>query len=154
MLFDPLEQQLSQRYQESQRGVAYDYPEPTFYQMALWGNAQPFAATIAFHEISKHIDFAAMKNFFRHLFLSDPDPTEVRSHYEDRLGLRVPVSDEEFGEMMAEVRKFKWLEAEKAGRDIWRERHPEDPEAGALRIWFEKHFGAWYLARQNRFSTH
>jgi hypothetical protein len=116
--------------------------------MAIWGNAQPFAATIAFSEIAKHVDLSGVRRFFRYMFLSDPDPTEVRSHFEDRLGLRVPVSDDEFADMMQEVKRFKWLEAEKAGRDIWRERHPEDPELGALRTWFERHFGAWYLGRQ------
>jgi hypothetical protein len=147
MLFDPMAFHAYPHKLDKQHRDSSDYEGLTIYQMALWGNAQPFAAAIAFEEIGKTISFDGIRKFFRHLFLSDPDPTEVRSHYEDRLGIRVPLSDEEFDAMMTEVKRFKWLEAEKAGRDIWRERCPDDPEGGALREWFNKHFGAWYLSR-------
>ncbi|MCC6548291.1 hypothetical protein IT570_14105 [Candidatus Sumerlaeota bacterium] len=74
----------------------------------------------------------------------------LHDRIEQALGVPVPVSDDGVVDMIEEVRRFKWLEAERAGRDIWRERHPSDPEGGALREWFRLYFGAWYLARCSR----
>jgi hypothetical protein len=154
MLYDPMAHFALHKHLEPQhRNSTGAYPGPTVHELALWGNAQPFAATIALDELSRLLPKGGLRQFFRNLFLSDPDPIEVRSHYEDRLGFRLPVADEAFAQMMDEVRRFQWLEAEKAGKDIWRQRYPEDPEGGALREWFARHFGAWYLTHERKKIT-
>lgn len=77
----------------------------------------------------------------------------VNENLADRFGVIVPLGDQDSKELLEEVRKFKWLEAERAGRDIWRERNPRDPEAAAFREWFARHYGAWHLARAKRFEA-
>jgi len=42
-----------------------------------------------------------------------------------------------------EVQRYKWIEAEKAGRDIWQERNPKDPEGVALRDWVRNYLENW-----------
>lgn len=78
----------------------------------------------------------------------------LRDRMEQALGVQLPIAEDGVIEMIEEVHRFKWLEAERAGRDIWRERNPTDPEALALREWFRLYFGAWYLARQTRRFSH
>jgi len=46
-------------------------------------------------------------------------------------------------ELFREVRRYQWLEAEKAGRNIWAERSPEDPDGLALRDWMSRHYATW-----------
>lgn len=46
-------------------------------------------------------------------------------------------------ELFREVRRHQWLEAEKAGRNIWAERSPEDPDGLALRDWMGRHYATW-----------
>lgn len=46
-------------------------------------------------------------------------------------------------DIVAEARHYKWIEAEKAGRDIWVEKCPSDPEGCAVREWVARHFDAW-----------
>ena len=48
-------------------------------------------------------------------------------------------------EFVEEVRRFRWIEAEKAGCDIWAA-HP-DPEAAAMSVWVRRHFTDWYRHR-------
>ncbi|MDX2176093.1 MAG: hypothetical protein SF028_06445 [Candidatus Sumerlaeia bacterium] len=67
---------------------------------------------------------------------------------EDALGMELPLRDDELDAMMAEVERYKWLEAERAGRDIWRERDAENPLRPALVEWFRRHFGSWYLTQR------
>ncbi|CAN5165639.1 hypothetical protein BH09SUM1_BH09SUM1_25550 [soil metagenome] len=117
------------------------------HQFAAWGNAQPFASAIAFEELAKMSAWQSTKSFFRKLVGKERD-ADVRSYYETELGVTLPVPDAALGEMMAEVKKYKWIEAERLGRDIWAERNPADPEVIALREWFGLHFGAWYLSKQ------
>ncbi len=57
----------------------------------------------------------------------------------------VPV--EQLEELFREVRRHQWLEAEKAGKDIWAERNPHDPDAVAFRDWAAKHYSAWRSSR-------
>ncbi|MDX1971067.1 MAG: hypothetical protein SFY68_00910 [Candidatus Sumerlaeia bacterium] len=46
-------------------------------------------------------------------------------------------------DILAEAQRHKWLEAEKAGRDIWCERDPYDPEGCALRDWVSRYLDSW-----------
>lgn len=73
---------------------------------------------------------------------------KLQRRIERDLGVRLPISGAQVPCMMNEVRRYKWLEAERAGRDIWAERDKTDPERLALSEWFRKHFGAWYLHHQ------
>jgi hypothetical protein len=50
-------------------------------------------------------------------------------------------------EILAEASAHRWIEAEKAGSDIWVAADPADPEGAALRDWFAKHYQAWRAAR-------
>lgn len=58
---------------------------------------------------------------------------------------KIPVTDIEA--MLAEVRSHRWIEAEKAGADIWSAVDPENPDRAALRDWFAKHYHNWRAAR-------
>jgi hypothetical protein len=73
---------------------------------------------------------------------------KLQRRIERELGVRLPISGAQVPCMMNEVRRFQWLEAERAGRDIWAERDKKNPERVALSEWFRKHFGAWYLHHQ------
>ena len=46
-------------------------------------------------------------------------------------------------DIVTEARRYKWIEAEKAGRDIWVEKCPADPDGCALREWVARHFESW-----------
>jgi len=151
MLFDPLAHYaVSLRKEELQHNELYEFEKSPVYSFAVAGNAQPFAAAIAFHELAKIFNWDAVKYTLLRLFgyTRHEASAHDRSWYEDQLGISLPVSDREFAEMLAEVKKYKWLEAERAGRDIWKEKNPSNPEVGALREWFRLHFGAWYLSRK------
>ncbi|MCB2155791.1 hypothetical protein KQI84_12985 [bacterium] len=63
-----------------------------------------------------------------------------------RLGVQDMVPYSKVDCLFAEVERHRWLEAEKAGRDIWTERNPADPEGTALQDWFGRYFRAWYSA--------
>jgi len=76
------------------------------------------------------------------------DNYKLQRRIERDLGVRLPISGDQVPCMMNEVRRFQWLEAERAGRDIWAERDKKNPERVALSEWFRKHFGAWYLHHQ------
>lgn len=69
------------------------------------------------------------------------------------LGRPVPVGGELLEQMMLEVDRHQWLEAERAGRNIWAERDPRNPRAAAMRDWFVKHFGAWYYHQAPKVSS-
>ncbi len=71
---------------------------------------------------------------------------KLRRSVEKKLGKKLVIEDTAIEMMVEEVRRFKWLEAERAGRDIWVEHNPQDPEAPAFQQWFARHFGAWYLS--------
>jgi hypothetical protein len=47
------------------------------------------------------------------------------------------------GEMLVEIQRHRWLEAEKAGRDIWVERDPENPHRAAVADWLGRFFRPW-----------
>ncbi len=51
-----------------------------------------------------------------------------------------------------EAKRHKWIEAEKAGRDIWAERDPQDPDGCALRDWVSKYLDAW--KKNNMMASH
>lgn len=112
--------------------------------------ANPAAASVLFfRELNKIVDFQKLKSQTGRLFRGSNNQKaatrHLRRHVQSTLGVDLPLEDQCVVEMMNEVRRFQWIEAERAGRDIWRERSPKDPEAGALREWFRLHFGAWYL---------
>ena len=48
-----------------------------------------------------------------------------------------------FRSQQEEIKKYKWIESEKAGQDIGWER--------ATREWMQKHFPGWKQDRWNRF---
>jgi len=50
---------------------------------------------------------------------------------------------EVFRSQQEEIKKYKWIESEKAGRDIGWER--------AAREWLQQHFPGWKQDRWNRF---
>ena len=59
-----------------------------------------------------------------------------------RRGKRDPLADV-FRSQQEEIKKYKWIESEKAGRDIGWER--------AAREWMHHHFPNWKRDRWNRF---
>jgi hypothetical protein len=61
-----------------------------------------------------------------------------------RLGVELTVPYEKIDDLLVEVERHRWIEAEKAGRDIWSEQNPADPEGLALRHWFRAHFSKWH----------
>jgi hypothetical protein len=72
----------------------------------------------------------------------------VRNYMEYRrlcriAGRRLDIPYHRAHDLLAEARRHSWLEAEKAGRDIWSERSPKDPEAEAFRDWFARHYRSW-----------
>ncbi len=68
---------------------------------------------------------------------------EVRN----KLGVSLDIPCTEVDDLLTEVQRHRWIEAEKAGRDIWASRNPRDPESSALRDWFAKHYQSWRAAR-------
>lgn len=61
----------------------------------------------------------------------------------ETLGARPDIPPRKAADLLAEVERHRWLEAEKAGRDIWVEKEPADPYSAALRDWFVHHYRAW-----------
>ncbi|MGC8840204.1 MAG: hypothetical protein ACP5QZ_01965 [Candidatus Sumerlaeaceae bacterium] len=53
------------------------------------------------------------------------------------LGIYLP--EEEAQAVLKEIHTYKWLVAEKVGKDIWQEHAPEDPFAAAAREWARRH---------------
>ncbi len=63
----------------------------------------------------------------------------------------IPV--EHLEEIFREVRRHQWLEAEKAGKNIWAEHNPHDPDAVAFRDWVAKHYGSWRDSRPDMITA-
>ena len=150
MMYDPMAHYaVNVRNEDMQHAELYEFEKSPIYSFAVAGNAQPFAAAIAFHELNKILNWDAVRSSLGRLvgYTRQQSSAYDRAFYESQLGISLPVSDKEFAEMLKEVKKYKWLEAERAGRDIWKEKH-SNPEVGALREWFRLHFGAWYLNRK------
>jgi len=118
------------------------------YQLLCLYAPHAMAADLLFAEAEGALSWKNLKHAALRLFGKNPKAIELHDQVQEVLGVNLPVEGDAILEMMDEVRRFKWLEAERAGRDIWRERNPSDPEAGATREWFQRHFGAWYLARK------
>lgn len=131
-------------------------PSLYYSYLAAPGVPNPYAFMVLMEEVKK---LQSWKRFARSLaqlrerfFTSDPEPTgqalpQATAH---QYGINLPLKDECLADMLEEVHRFKWIEAERAGRDIWRERDPQDPDSVAFKEWFRQHFGAWYLSRQSR----
>ena len=135
--------------------VAYNgLPLAAFLPQNSFAAAQAVAAQYVYTAIDRHVSRERLTVLARQglalLKGQDPKGVVVQGRLEKALGIDLPLDPAGASELLAEVHRFKWLEAERAGRDIWRERHPSDPEAGAAREWFRLYFGAWYLARTNR----
>ncbi len=111
---------------------------------------QAIAAGFVFTTISHTFTWKNMKSLWNRWTGNRDEVVQLRDHVEATLGVQLPIDWNEVPAMMEEVHRFKWLEAEAAGRDIWRERSPENPEAAAIREWFGRHFGAWYMARKGQ----
>lgn len=124
------------------------------YDMLCLYAPQAVAADYVYRTIENTVSLETIKNFLRRavsrLSGRDSRALELQAEIERTLGVDLPLEAEQVQDMMAEVRKFQWIEAERAGRDIWRERDPRNPEGLALREWFRLHFGSWYLARVRR----
>jgi len=86
---------------------------------------------------------------FRHFWSQYRKWREVRN----KLGVSLDIQCTEVDEMLAEVQRHRWIEAEKAGRDIWASRNPHDPDTSALRDWFTKHFEKWRAARGQKIAS-
>lgn len=123
---------------------------PAAFNMLCLYAPQAVVADYFFQEIGARINWQAIKTTWHNLIHGREEAATLRDRVEQTLGVELPIEYEAVPEMLEEVRRFKWLEAERAGRDIWAEQHPTDPEAHALRTWFQKHFGAWYLGRKAR----
>lgn len=55
------------------------------------------------------------------------------------LGIYLP--EPQARRVLAEIHNFKWLQAEKAGTDIWLEKAPHNPLAAAAAEWARRHWG-------------
>ena len=51
--------------------------------------------------------------------------------------------NEEARQVVREIMSYKWLESEKAGRDIG--------ESEAAKEWISKHYDAWFQANSHKF---
>lgn len=116
----------------------------------------PLAALIALEEMFGEISFRRARRALRGYATAAIERNkDVRglepagdARLDSRLGIELPLSEAAFEEMMEEVRRFQWIEAERAGKNIWRESSHQDPEAAAFTEWFRRHFAEWYLARR------
>lgn len=70
-----------------------------------------------------------------------------------KLGAELQIPYHEVDDLLEEVARHRWIEAEKAGADIWVQRDPKDPMAPALRDWFTKHYNNWHKAREERAAS-
>lgn len=59
------------------------------------------------------------------------------------LAMRPEIPAHKAPEILAEVERHRWIEAEKAGHDIWSAQNPSDPASVAVRDWFFKHYHTW-----------
>ncbi|MBX3729096.1 MAG: hypothetical protein KF858_07905 [Candidatus Sumerlaeia bacterium] len=59
------------------------------------------------------------------------------------VGRRLDIPYHKAPDLLEHARTHGWIEAEKAGRDIWAERSPRNPEAALVRDWFVRHYDAW-----------
>ncbi len=107
-----------------------------------------FATTMLAQQLAPHLSahtlWCRLGGALAHLRARHAEQARMRSH----LGMELPLSAAECARMRDEVRRFQWIEAERAGRNIWAERNASDPEAAALVEWFGRHFGAWYLSQR------
>ena len=71
----------------------------------------------------------------------------------NKLGAELNISIHEVDDLLEEVARHRWIEAEKAGTDIWVKCNPTDPNAPALRDWFTKHYNNWRKAREQRAAS-
>ena len=111
------------------------------------GAAAPLVMPMLVDELSSVLNLSGFRAKLFAMFAGSPRKA-LRAEVEAQLGLQLPIQDDRLvAEMVTEARRFQWLEAERVGRDIWKERNPKNPEASALREWFRLHFGAWYLAQ-------
>jgi len=95
--------------------------------------------------------------------LLNPEITEramqVRTAYEVVVGERASLAQQELlrltgvdlpgqeaVEALAQIHKYKWLEAERAGFDTWAVIQPENPLRAAAVHWVRKHFGQFEQA--------
>jgi hypothetical protein len=120
------------------------------------GSFNPVLGAMALGELARELSLSQLRDLIitpiRRL-VARLGLTGGSDRLDKRLGLALPLSDQAYSEMMEEVRRYKWLEAERAGRDIWKERaKAEDPEAVAFREWFRQYYGAWYLHRMTHKS--
>lgn len=122
--------------------------------VGIYGNCNPLIALQVLEETTGELSWARFRKsmgtlggkftalFHRHAARKATDRIDAR------LGLDLELSEEAYAEMMEEVRRFQWIEAERAGRNIWAESSCKDPEVAAFKEWFRRHFGAWYLSRR------
>lgn len=123
--------------------------------VGIYGNCNPLIALHVLEETTGELTWARFTRSARNLFSRLAAPFRRHSirkasdRIDARLGLDLELSDDAYAEMMEEVRRFQWIEAERAGRNIWAETACNDPEVAAFKEWFRRHFGAWYLSRRN-----
>lgn len=139
-------------YQKS-RNNEYDVvsaPIFPYVQPNMTAAVDPAAIVMFYEELGKAMNWKKVRRGALRLFgRRHYEAAQARDRIQETLGIELPLEASQITELMNEVQRYKWLEAERAGRDIWRERDPRDPEAGALREWFSRHFGAWYLYHRN-----
>lgn len=52
-------------------------------------------------------------------------------------------TEDEASDLLAAISEHRWIEAEKAGRDIWVEKDPSCPRCAATRDWMSRFFPHW-----------
>lgn len=113
------------------------------------GDASALALTALAQEIGPFLDPQYLRGRIAAYFVQLRSRHAEKARLRNHLGVDLPLTPEECARMGAEVRRFQWIEAERAGRNIWVERDASNPDAAATAEWFRRHFGAWYLhARQ------
>ncbi len=63
------------------------------------------------------------------------------------------VSSDDLPDLIAEVQRFKWIEAERQGRDIWMEMNPADPDKPAIEEWCRRYFTQWRAGNRHPHRT-
>lgn len=114
------------------------------------GGVNPIAVDCFFRELSTLFGRGRIANLMLRLRGRDPRTEQMRRELESRLGVSLPLDGRLLKALREEVSRYKWLEAERAGHDIWRSRDPRDPDGTALREWFRQYYGEWYLANVRR----
>jgi len=46
-------------------------------------------------------------------------------------------------DLILRIQEYKWLEAERAGRDVWKDASPTQAWDAAARGWIAQHYAAW-----------